>query len=284
MPYTLLCLTTLACWLTDRKVLLLGLCGLVVASGLVFGRLELVGALWIGLYGLLAFILSKPSIPFITKIFVTIGLFIMSLGFMSHILPGFHNLIFFDSVHFSEKSSSFSMYLNLDKPFVGIFLLIFLGIPKTTDYREFLLHFKRVFKIYAVLLFVILIPAIATRYLMWDPKLPRFTWVWMVNNLLVVCVAEEVFFRGLIQYRLAGLLKKFRLGGWIAIIASSILFGLAHFKGGLPYVALSTLAGIFYGYAFYISHRIESAILVHFLLNLTHFLLFTYPAMEIIRS
>ena len=54
---------------------------------------------------------------------------------------------------------------------------------------------------------------------------------------------------------------------------------MLHYQGGLSYVALATVAGIFYGMAYYKSGRLISAIAVHFLLNLTHALFFTYPAL-----
>jgi membrane protease YdiL (CAAX protease family) len=43
---------------------------------------------------------------------------------------------------------------------------------------------------------------------------------------------------------------------------------------------LATVAGIGYGYAYYQSGRIETAILTHFLLNAAHAVFFTYPALK----
>src|SRR5277367_3021287 len=58
----------------------------------------------------------------------------------------------------------------------------------------------------------------------------------------------------------------------LPLIASSVFFGLYHYEGGLTYIAFATIAGAFYGFAYMSTKRIESAILVHFGLNLTHFL------------
>ncbi|BBB58300.1 hypothetical protein UNDKW_0027 [Undibacterium sp. KW1] len=66
-------------------------------------------------------------------------------------------------------------------------------------------------------------------------------------NLFLTCVAEEAFFRGLMQEAI------YRLGnkpayGYLAIAVSAILFGgLAHLGGGTQYAALATVAGL--GYA-----------------------------------
>ena len=51
----------------------------------------------------------------------------------------------------------------------------------------------------------------------------------------------------------------------------------AGFAVVLTYVLLSTLAGVGYGAAYHVTGRVEAGMLVHFLLNLTHLFLFTYP-------
>lgn len=64
------------------------------------------------------------------------------------------------------------------------------------------------------------------------------------------------------------------------VILVGVLFGLAHVGGGYTYAMLATVAGIGYGYAYYRSGRIETAILTHFLLNAVHAVFFTYPALK----
>lgn len=61
---------------------------------------------------------------------------------------------------------------------------------------------------------------------------------------------------------------------------ASLMFGLAHFKGGISYVMLATVAGVGYGFVYQKTKRIESSILVHFAVNTIHFLFFTYPALR----
>jgi hypothetical protein len=61
------------------------------------------------------------------------------------------------------------------------------------------------------------------------------------------------------------------------VVASALLFGLAHAGGDIKWVALATLAGVGYGAAYAKTRRIEAPILAHFLLNAAHFVLMTYP-------
>ena len=100
-----------------------------------------------------------------------------------------------------------------------------------------------------------------------------------MNNLFFVCVAEESFFRGLIQGGLANLAPSIFPWKWLPLVVSSSLFGLNHYEGGLPYILLAAFAGTFYGYIYRKTNKIQSSIFVHFGLNLTHFLLFSYPSM-----
>jgi membrane protease YdiL (CAAX protease family) len=47
----------------------------------------------------------------------------------------------------------------------------------------------------------------------------------------------------------------------------------------VAYVALSTIAGLFYGFAYWKTKRIEASMLVHFGTNAIHFFAFSYPAL-----
>ncbi len=57
----------------------------------------------------------------------------------------------------------------------------------------------------------------------------------------------------------------------------ALLFGLAYFGGGISYILLATAAGIGYAIVYRRTQSIEMAMLAHFALNATHFLLFSYP-------
>ncbi len=105
---------------------------------------------------------------------------------------------------------------------------------------------------------------------------------WAFSNLILVCIVEEVFFRGFVLKRLVQLLKPTPLGNYIALLISSIVFMLCHSSPCLPktYVLFSGLAGLFYGWIYLKTKRLEASILAHFSLNTVHFLLFTYPLLR----
>ena len=202
---------------------------------------------------------------------------ILSIPLLLHIpLLGFNNYKYLDQINLSSGSIPYSLYFNLDKTLVGIFILGFAYKNQQTNYPNIIKWVGLLLLIMAPLFFIL-----TTRlgYTDFDPKLPYFTPVWILTNLFFTCMAEEAFFRKLIQQKIQDSISG-KYSPIISITVASILFGLAHFKGGIPYVLLATLAGGFFGYIYYKTKRIESSILLHFAFNLTHFLLFTYPALR----
>ena len=68
---------------------------------------------------------------------------------------------------------------------------------------------------------------------------------------------------------------------WIAIVVSTVLFGLAHAGGGTTWLFVATVAGLGYGLVYARTRTVEGATVVHFLVNAAHFLLFTYPRLAV---
>jgi membrane protease YdiL (CAAX protease family) len=119
-------------------------------------------------------------------------------------------------------------------------------------------------------------------FVRFEPKLPGFVGVQFARLLLWTSVLEEGFFRGVVQERLlrAGFIASRPRLAWLPIVISAALFGLAHAAGGLAYVFLASIAGLGYSAVYSVTRRIEAPIVVHFLLNATHFIAFTYPSLS----
>lgn len=195
----------------------------------------------------------------------------LSVLLFMHLLPGFHNLRVFDKVRFTPDAAPFTMYLNLDKPFVGFLLFSFLGKHWQTQKQLF----RAIVLPLASIAFICLGIGLLLHFISWSPKFPAGGWLWMLNNLLLVAVAEEALFRGYLQGYFG---KRFfaKEKYYLPLLITAFLFGIVHTTGGPALMLLAFIAGIGYGFAY---HRggILAAILTHFLFNLLHFLLFTYP-------
>ena len=277
LTYFFLLITVMICWASS---FLVGMIALALSSlvGLVLHRIQPIGLLWIVLAGINIWITSNPAFSRWLR-WAAMGIFLlMGIALSKHMLPGFNNLIIFDKIQFSADSAPFTMYLNFDKTVVGIFIYLFLLKKREAVSWQAKDSFFTM-KTFAILALFMLPLALATHYVRIDPKLPPQTWLWALNNLFFVCVAEEALFRGLIQGGLTKLAPNTSWWKWLPLIVSSLLFGLVHYEGGLPYIVLAAFAGVFYGYTYWKTNKIQSSILVHFGLNLTHFLQFSYPSM-----
>ncbi|HGY9626688.1 CPBP family intramembrane glutamic endopeptidase [Pseudomonas putida] len=196
----------------------------------------------------------------------------LAIALALHWLPGFHSAKVIDKAVFSPGALPFSMYLNLDKPLIGFWLL--LACPWALAWRGRAWAPSLALTLPATVL-VCLGGAWAAGLVAWAPKWPDQAWIWLLNNLLLVSLTEELLFRGYIQ----GGLQRLFGHDHLALLAAALLFGLAHLGGGWQWVCLASLAGFGYGLA-YRHGGLLAATLCHFGLNLAHFAGFTYPMLS----
>ncbi len=265
LPYAVLAAAVLATFCFELKVTII-LMVFALTSAFAVGRMSAIGLASL-------FILILPYIwlrRFPILLLPAVG---MTVAAYLHWLPGFFNLKVIDQLRLSPDSIPFTMYLNFDKAMAGLLLsAFFLRVSEKRGLRR--ADLLLVVNTLGTLVLVLLPISLALGYVKVDFKLPSETGLWALNNLLFVCMAEEALFRGAIQGSLTS-----KIGSRWAILVGALLFGAAHFKGGMAYVALASVAGLFYGYAYARSERLLAPMLVHFGLNLVHFLVFSYPAL-----
>ena len=126
---------------------------------------------------------------------------------------------------------------------------------------------------------VVLMLALLMQGIRFDVKFNRLFFLWGWLNLIYTCIAEEAFFRGFLQKNIVTHLVRFKYGKIGGLLITSVLFGIAHYAGGINYIILSTIAGLGYGLVYERTKSIEASILTHFFLNAVHFIFFTYPAL-----
>lgn len=191
-----------------------------------------------------------------------------------HLLPGFHNLRAIEPAPLSPDAVPFGMYLNLDKPLVAFWVVLALAPPMAAATLRATLSAALLAWTAAVL--ACLGCALALGVVGWAPKWPQAGGIWLINNALLVTLAEEALFRGYVQQRLAERWRHRAWGAWAALTVAAVLFGLAHYAGGWQWMLLASLAGLAYGAA-YRYGGLSAAVLAHLGLNAAHFGLFTYP-------
>lgn len=254
-------LATIAAALSARHLTALGVMALIVTATAIYA------------------IDRAPNPP--SRAVATLLTISLTLMLALHLLPGFSNPMLLNAVRFTPDAQPYTQYANFDKASAGL-LLLALAIDRARTARDWRRLLTQSSSTILATTAAVMCAASALGYVRFEPKLPAATWLFIVVNLLFVCVAEEAFFRGFLQARLARLLtaRGFRAANAAALAACALLFGVAHFAGGWSYILLATIAGAGYGYAYLCTQRVEAAILAHFTVNLVHFIGFTYPAIS----
>jgi len=246
-------------------------CGLLAGVIHLHG---LVALLALASVALVAATSSKPAKRLMAGIFTAV----LALALATHWLPGFDNPVLLRRVVFSPGAAPFTQYANLDKGAVGLILLALL-CNRVRSWREFGAMLGKSWLVMLVTLIAVFGLGVALGLVRLDVKFPPFTWQFLAINLFFTVVAEEAFFRGLLQEKIASALADTAWGGWCAVACSAALFGLVHLGGGPLLALMAGVAGIGYAMVYQLTRRIEAAILLHILVNGVHVVLFTYPSL-----
>lgn len=279
-PYLLLGLSVIAAWAFESSTVSMCLYAASVVLAFIQKRIKAMGIFSSLLFLGYAYTSFESDLFFynLTTYHANLLLFaLVCLALFRHSLPGFHNYHFWRDHKFDQQSKPFNMFFNLDRPLVALSLLWFGGVG-TLRKSEVILFGKQLPLIALWILGVSIVLAalaLATSFVRWRPKRPAGTTIWAIRNLVFTCVTEELFFRAFLQTHV-----HVYVSYW-SIPISAVLFGLAHYRGGARYVLLSTVAGFGYAGVFWSTKKVEASILTHFSVNLLHFLLLSYPGLEL---
>ncbi len=252
---------------------------LVLLASLAIVSLHLANAVTIfSLIFIASLIMLSINLDKITNAFLRISLALMiavvSLALAMHLIPGFTHYKIAEGVFISNGAPAININANIDKVFAGVILLL---MANTINVSQLKTSPKADFHLVPFYTVLVLIVAYLTG-LDLDIKLPQVTLVFIVTNLVFSVITEEAFFRVVIQNTLINTFKnRLPWASGLAIVLTSMLFGLAHIGGGWHFVILATFAGLIYGYVYHRTGRLTVAIVTHLSVNVGHFLLLVYP-------
>ena len=292
LPFVLLALAIAAVWLPPLRVARwtvapwAPLFAAAVAAGVAAGTLH--APALAALAGLCALAWGAGRTRGATRCALVAAAALLALAVSLHLVPGFARPPLFDYGRATPDALPFTLGLSFDKAAAGLVLLALLcrprrgdGVPRTGPRASV----ARTAAAVVALPVLVLGLGVALGITRLEPHWPDGAWRFLVANLLFTCVAEEAFFRGIVQERLlqagdaaraAGMRAAWRVG---AVAVSTALFTVAHPGAGARMAATIAVAGLGYGLAQLATRRIESAIAAHFAVNAAHFLLFVYPAL-----
>ena len=274
---------------------------LALVMALFASLLTASAALWCALLLLLALWLKTSQSSAIVRSVGFILFALLALAGALHLIPGFANPLLVDAQLLTPDAIAYTLYANFDKGWAGYCLLLAIWpsqnqpqnqhqnqiagpiqIARQTHSQHLAsLYWRGFWPVWPLTVLAALGLALCLHLLQFSPKWPEFALQFIFCNLLLTCVAEEAFFRGLLQKPLGQWLSQRGFSdnqaAWCAIVVVSIIFGLAHLAGGFAYALVATVASIGYGWAYQRSGRIEVAIVAHAALNVVHLTLFTYP-------
>lgn len=274
LPYIFFIISLGLCWFEKRLALAFYAGALI--SGLCIGAIHPLVLLTAPvLFGALYVI--KGNYHKVLKLCAHICFLTLSFLLFFHFIPGVNNLKIFDAVFVGSHCTPFTMYLNMENGMVA-FPLVYLLVPVARTRVEWTQIFVST-AIYGSLCVVTLMAAaLGSGFVKFNMKFPAQTFWFLINNLMLVCIVQEAFFRGYIQKYLTDWCGQYRMPHMCALVAASLVFGVRHYQSGSMMIILSTVAGLFYGAAYMRNNRFEAAVLVHLALNAAHFFFFSYPS------
>lgn len=280
LPFLLLLLAVLGLWI--HRLAWMGALALAVAVGYATGAVHGLAALWLVVLGTLAWLYARVrtrASPVPVQLGAGLGFFAFALAMGLALLPGFPRTVVVEGARLSPDALPYTLGLGFPKVAGGIFILGLVHEARVRSWREFGDVLKRAAPVLAATLVAVMLCALALGYVRFDAKWTSLFFLWAAANLFFTCLSEEAFFRGFLQRELARIGSNRQVSALVALAIAAVLFGLVHLGGGWKYAVAATVAGLGYGWAYHRTQRVEAAMAVHFGLNATHFLFFTYPAL-----
>lgn len=273
--YGFLSLAIISVWF-KRTPRIFGAC-LAIASllGLLANRLQWPALLFILLFAGLNHWAFKAR-PGLAKTLCVFMVIIGSILLWLHKIPGFSNWLLLKNIVISQDARPFDFFLNFDKPLTGLFILGFSNICLLKTRSEWFDLLKKTLPMAMLSIVLIIGIACLVGYVRYDLKFNQLFMVFVLNNLLFVSIPEEALCRGLVQTSLSQIFAGYRYGWLLALLLASLFFGMLH-QGSALYIMLASFAGLCYGLIYHLTKHIEASILTHFLLNMIHFIGFSYP-------
>lgn len=213
----------------------------------------------------LAWLAREASIPSDRCRWLAVACGVWALAAALHLLPGFTPHVWTESF---GRAGHLPLRWSFDKGFAGLVLILALPATGRMDLRRGLWLLPAGFALPTACLLAGLVEP--------DPRWLAGALVWLGGNLFLTVIAEEAFFRGLLQ---GGLQARWghQLPFPLIVVLVSALFALAHLPWGGSFAGLAFLAGLLYGFMAGPRRILPAAIAVHFLTNAGFLLLTRSP-------
>lgn len=277
--YFLSLFSLVSIWLFDRKQISLTLFTLCLVLGFISESLSFSAIFISCIFLFSSYIFYNTRTSNFTRSYLWFIIFVLAFFLSNHSLPGFYDWQFINGEFISPNAERFSVFLNIDKILSGFGIAVFGLSPMRKS-----LYFKkiaiRILPTMVLALFTIASFGLITGLAKFDPKFPDIWLVWIMSNLLMNCISEEIVFRFFLQGNLQKLTRGLNYSTPISIFFTSCIFTLFHSSESMLYMVGIFIGSCFIGYAYHITRKVEASIILHFTINVIHFFFFTYPMLR----
>lgn len=256
---------------TIASIILIGVSLMIALTGrLPYTNFFFLIILSLGLFAVSKLKFDNPLIP----ISIWLVTFIVGFFVATYRPDGFSYPLVWSTEQLYPNGSDFKLYANLAKGLCGYLIIIWL-LDSYNKSGQLQAPLSAALSLLGALLLIGVgtgIFGLETQF-----KLPVETLYFIVINLGITVVAEEAYFRFLLQAQIERLFKNSLAGRIIAVAIATAGFAFAHTGGLNEAFLLFSIAGFIYAVVFTLTRRFSAAVLCHFAVNLIHFIFFEYP-------
>lgn len=292
--------------LEDRQRRLIFSALLLVLGGALFLKVWIPGLnlVLLGVFGGLLYGLSflgRDSCPGPLIVNLLIWFLALLLGFFIAVYrpADYHYLRVWHVASLYGGGAPFSLYINTSKALGGYLVIVWLLNTAARSEGNFVgkvidekLGLTATALIVVTGILVTLAYAHGVFGLNWVLKIPDKLWIFILVNLCITVVAEEAFFRLLIQKKMAAMILAAKtppsvlfhrvfLGKptaqWLSAALATLIFTLTHTASFGATMLLFFVAGGIYSLVYLYTWRFGAAVAAHFGVNLCHIVLLEYP-------
>ena len=159
--------------------------------------------------------------------------FIYALAMCLALLPGFHRVVLAQPQVLSDGAAPHGISVGFPKVVTGIIILGLINPLLVHSWRELGRVLARALPVFVHHRGGRAWPWCCHGLQSFAPKWTALFLLFAPVNLFFTCLSEEAFFRGFVQHELSRIGSNRALAAGIALTVAAILFGLAHFGGGL---------------------------------------------------
>lgn len=280
ITYGLLLFSIASIWLfKERKITYVSV-AISLICGYLGGSINTEASLVVIVYFLACLLFFRCDVSNWAKTVLWLIIFCLSTFMMQGIFLGFKDWKILINETISADAAPYTLNLDIAAAFTGLGLLLF-GFKNISSKRVFIDALTKSAPAMILCLVIIMLSALTVGIVQFEPKVPNFLLTWMLINLFVYSVSQEMVFRYFLLGSLLDILEGYRFAGLFGMLVCSAIYLTYLMPLTLGYAVAAFIASMFFSFVFVKTRKIEMSIILHFLLNLMHILLFTYPMLKI---